>query len=349
MHAADRQRRPRIAVLLYPGCIFFEIAGAAERLARHAEIGWFSPDGTPHAASNGATLRVQGDYAAVAAWVPAAVLVPGGDPDSLLLPTNRAANALQAVAAGGALLAGICAGNLVLASAGLLRGRRGTHNYRLPFAPPEVVEATRPFWEGMAFVDADLVVDGRVITALPQAWPAWADAIAAALGLPAREPATAPITDADPTVEQMRSRVARFDQLQATADYVDALIPGCERTTWRVIGHPPDAPLPAAGYHLNLVRCDPGKAAPLHNHLTTEVFLVLDGRWEVFWGPAGARSLRLGRWDTISIPPGVSRGFRNVGDAPAHLVGIASGDDPGRIDWPAAVRQAARDAGVELP
>jgi putative intracellular protease/amidase/quercetin dioxygenase-like cupin family protein len=366
---ADRRGRPRVAVLLYPGCIFFEIARATEQLAPHAEIGWFTPDGAPHAASNGATLQARGDYAALAAWAPAAVLVPGGHPDSILRPIDRAAAALQAAAAGGALLAGICAGNLVLASAGLLRGRRGTPNDGTAQAPPEVVAATRAFWDGMQVVDAELVVDSRVITAPAQAWQAYADAVATALGLPGREPAgapitapitasssapssppmTAPITDAEPTVEQMQARVARFDRLQPTADYVDALIPGCERTTWRVIGHPGDAPLPAAGYHLNMVRCEPGKAAPLHNHLTTEVFIVLDGAWELFWGPQGARCLRLARWDTVSIPPGVSRGFRNVGHAAAHLVGIASGDDPGRINWPDAVRAAAHAAGVELP
>jgi hypothetical protein len=45
----------------------------------------------------------------------------------------------------------------------------------------------------------------------------------------------------------------------------------------------------------------------------------------------------------------VSRGFRNIGDVPAYLMGIASGADPGMIEWPASVRAAAAAAGVELP
>ncbi|MBX3635528.1 MAG: cupin domain-containing protein [Rubrivivax sp.] len=160
---------------------------------------------------------------------------------------------------------------------------------------------------------------------------------------------TAPITDADPTVAEMEARVARFARLQPTADYVDALIPGCERTTYRVLGTAPDAPLQAEGFHLNLVHCAPGKSAPLHSHLTQEVFVALTGTWEVFWGPEGTRSLRLQPWDVISIPPGLSRGFRNVGSEAAWLMGMASGQDPGRIDWPEPVRAAARAAGVELP
>lgn len=161
--------------------------------------------------------------------------------------------------------------------------------------------------------------------------------------------AQAPITGANPTVAEMEARVARFRRLVPTGDYVDAAIPGCERTTWRVLGEQPHAPLQAADFHLNLVQCDPGKSAPLHNHLTQEVFVALTGRWEVFWGPEGARSLVLEPYDTVSIPPGVSRGFRNVSDAPALLMGMASGRDPGMINWPPQVRAAARAVGVELP
>jgi mannose-6-phosphate isomerase-like protein (cupin superfamily) len=159
----------------------------------------------------------------------------------------------------------------------------------------------------------------------------------------------APITDANPSVEEMQSRVARLSALRATDAYVDARIPGFERTTYPVLGSSADAALPAADFHLNLVRCAPGKAAPLHNHLTVEVFIPLSGTWEIFWGPNGERSLTLGAWDTISVPPGVSRGFRNVGVDEAWLIGIASGIDPGRINWPDGVRALARAAGVELP
>jgi mannose-6-phosphate isomerase-like protein (cupin superfamily) len=162
-------------------------------------------------------------------------------------------------------------------------------------------------------------------------------------------PATAPITDANPTVAEMEARVARFRDLKPTDDYVDSALPGCERTTLRVLGHPPHAPLAADGFHMSIVCCDPGKAAPLHNHLTQEVFVVLTGRWEVFWGPQGERHVVLGPWDTISVPPGVSRGFRNVSTEPATLIGMASGQDPGMINWPEHVRCAARAVGVNLP
>jgi putative intracellular protease/amidase len=173
-----------VAVLLYPGCIFFEIALAAETLAgQGAKLSWFTPDGHEHAASNGGRVAADGAFSALAASRPAAVLVPGGDPRSILLPHNLAREPLQAAQAQGALLAGICAGNLVLAASGLLLGRRGTHNYTAEFAPPQKVAATAPHWAGMTYVRADLVDDGPVITAQPWAYRAWAAAIGERLGL----------------------------------------------------------------------------------------------------------------------------------------------------------------------
>lgn len=162
-------------------------------------------------------------------------------------------------------------------------------------------------------------------------------------------PRTAPITDANPSIEEMEARVARFRHLMPTHDYVDAGIPGCERTTLRVLGQQPGAPLAAEGFHMNIVRCEPGKAAPLHNHLTQEVFVALTGRWEVFWGPQGDRHITLEPWDTVSVPPGVSRGFRNVSAETAWLMGMASGEDPGMINWPEQVRAVALAAGIALP
>lgn len=98
--------------------------------------------------------------------------------------------------------------------------------------------------------------------------------------------ATAPITDANPSVAEMEARTARFRNLQPTSDYVDAAIPGCERTTCSVLGNQPSAPLQAEDFHLNIVGCEPGKSAPLHNHLTQEVFVALTGRLECSGGRA---------------------------------------------------------------
>lgn len=157
-----------------------------------------------------------------------------------------------------------------------------------------------------------------------------------------------------PTVAEMERNVARFARLAPSDAFADARLPGYARTTWTLIGDAADRaapgapPLAADAIRLNLVRCDPGGAAPLHRHPVQEVFLALDGEWEVFWGEAGEGSLRLGALDTIAVPPGVLRGFRNVGDRPAMLLAMVGGTDPGRTEWPPQVHALAAQVGVAL-
>ena len=171
------------AVLLYPGCSFFEIALAAETLAAHMPVRYFTPDGRRHAASNGTSIEVDGDIKQLEAEDAGVVLVPGGDPRALLVPEVIAASALQARAEAGSVVAGICAGNLVMAASGLLRGRRGTHNYTAEHASPEQVATTARYWEGLQFVRADLVQDGNLITSQPWAYRRYAAQVARAVGV----------------------------------------------------------------------------------------------------------------------------------------------------------------------
>jgi hypothetical protein len=47
-------------VLLYPGCIFLEVAAAVELLSEHCEMGYFTPRGESHDASNGVRMVATG-------------------------------------------------------------------------------------------------------------------------------------------------------------------------------------------------------------------------------------------------------------------------------------------------
>jgi transcriptional regulator GlxA family with amidase domain len=181
-------RRRRVVVLLYPGCIFLEIAPVLELLAPFCDIGFFTPDGTVHDASNGARILPSGPYADAAAAQADCVVVPGGDPDSIIEP-GHANECLTAAHRRGALLAGICAGGLVLARAGLLRGRRVTHNYTAEHASPEVLACTAPIWDGSVFERADIVIDRPFITAQFWARAKFAAAVAQELGLLSAEQA----------------------------------------------------------------------------------------------------------------------------------------------------------------
>jgi len=82
----------------------------------------------------------------------------------------------------------------------------------------------------------------------------------------------------------------------------------------------------AAGMTMTLAVCPPGQGPGLHNHIKTyETFTVLKGRFEVSWGDDGSERAVLGPFDTISIPPGICRAFRNVGEEEGILQVIITG------------------------
>ena len=84
----------------------------------------------------------------------------------------------------------------------------------------------------------------------------------------------------------------------------------------------------------------------MHSHLTVEVFTPLSGKWAIIWGDQGENEIVLEAWDTISVPPGVMRGFRNVGSEAACLMAILGGTDPGRVTWSTEVLEKAKKTGL---
>ena len=165
----------------------------------------------------------------------------------------------------------------------------------------------------------------------------------------------APVTEIDFSVEQMLQHVARFKEQKSTAkSFIDTRIPGHERDIFSIIGagvlEDPDLhpPIPAQDFHLSIVKCEPGKGAAMHSHLTQEVFMPLSGRWSIHWGPKGAKEVILEPYDVVSVPTHVMRGFRNVGDRTALLLAIVGGNDPGKVGWPEEMKAMARATGFEL-
>jgi mannose-6-phosphate isomerase-like protein (cupin superfamily) len=79
-----------------------------------------------------------------------------------------------------------------------------------------------------------------------------------------------------------------------------------------------------------------------------EVFMPLQGSWAIIWGDEGENELVLNQWDVVSVPPGVNRGFRNVGTGTGHLLVVLGGTDPGRVAWVDNVMSAVREKGFDL-
>jgi hypothetical protein len=78
--------------------------------------------------------------------------------------------------------------------------------------------------------------------------------------------------------------------------------------------------------------------------------LVGPGCFRSIWRRSGANEplVCLEAWDTISVPPGVMSGFRNVGREPACLMAILGGTDPGRVTWPPEVLEKAKTTGLRF-
>ena len=156
--------------------------------------------------------------------------------------------------------------------------------------------------------------------------------------------------------DEMEKRVARFKDLRpSTKAFIDSLIPGHEREIFNIIGRgvtedPTLQPAitDARDFNLTLVQAEPGKGAALHAHPTVEVFMSLSGRWGVYWGDQGENEIVLEQWDTISVPPGVMRGFRNAGTQAGYLIAILGGTDAGHVAWAPQVLERAKETGLKL-
>jgi mannose-6-phosphate isomerase-like protein (cupin superfamily) len=159
------------------------------------------------------------------------------------------------------------------------------------------------------------------------------------------------------TPETMESeRTARFNDLTPSlAAFVDTRIPEHEREIFNVIGRgvtedPDLAPAisDAKNFNVTYVRCKPGTGAALHSHPTVEVFFVMDGRFDVIWGDGGKHRATLEKFDIISVPVGVMRGFENTGTGEGLLMAILGGDDAGYVEWDPAVLARAKETGMEI-
>lgn len=158
------------------------------------------------------------------------------------------------------------------------------------------------------------------------------------------------------TKAQMTKRVSRFKDAQWNPRaFIDTVLPQFERELFGIIGTgaKEDQSIPPRiketdGYGMSFIKCAPQKGTGLHDHTTSEVFMVLTGQWSVHWGDEGENELILDPLDAISVPAGVMRGFRNVSDETAMLLAIVSGNKPDRIIWSSQVMDAVRAKGFEF-
>ena len=149
------------------------------------------------------------------------------------------------------------------------------------------------------------------------------------------------------TADDVASRTARFDKLQAMSTLKDnPVVPEAARDIFLARKIMPivleqtqnafgsiAAIFGAAGLTMNISVCPPGQGPGLHaHHKTFETFFVLDGSFEFSVNDDGGEKVVLNQWDTLSVPPGVCRGFRNIADRDSTLLTVITGGVHDRND-----------------
>lgn len=173
-----------VVILLYPGCTIAEVVALSTRLRNAGrQVLHVATAHEPIADESGLTMVPDNALKSVDPATVEVLAIPGGDPGSVM-EDEAVAEFVRAVGGTG-IVAGICAGVLVMARAGVLVGRKATHNYRAPWAPIEVEQFVSEFWAGVD-VEADptvgVVTDDRLITALPGAANEFAVTVATVAG-----------------------------------------------------------------------------------------------------------------------------------------------------------------------
>lgn len=161
------------------------------------------------------------------------------------------------------------------------------------------------------------------------------------------------------TRDQLEKRIVRYGELKpCKTAFIDAHTPGSDqKENFTIIGggvsESPDQHVhikETPGFNIGAAGQPPICKNSLHSHRTAEVFFVLKGSWEFFWGRWGdAGRVRLEEGDIFNIPTGIFRGFQNVGNDYGMIMAILGGDDAGGgVVWAPQVIENASAHGLIL-
>lgn len=131
------------------------------------------------------------------------------------------------------------------------------------------------------------------------------------------------------TSEQVhRDYIVRFHDLKDRGIplmFIDSVLPGHQRMNYSVIGdtasenpeYEPAITVPHK-FQIGMGFAATGNGPAYHTHEYVEMFLILKGKWRFYWGsdpdPAKAEGEAiLRKWDLITLPPGLYRGFEVAG------------------------------------
>lgn len=221
--------KPTIGIVLYPDCIFFEVALAAEVLSKDYQIVALTPEGNPHIGSNGLQFSNTMSYRDFDLTNCKGLLVPGGDPGSIA--ENKDVDELiKNAVAKNCIIGAICAGPFVLAKAGVLRGIKIAHGYE-----KEQLDFLKDFFEDTILTNEPFVQDGLFVTAKPNHYVDFAFMFAARIKAVSKE-------DTDDLIAYYKGGEVRAEgKLHHVEIYVSDLEKSTQFWSWLLCEH--------LGYH----------------------------------------------------------------------------------------------------
>lgn len=141
------------------------------------------------------------------------------------------------------------------------------------------------------------------------------------------------------------------DMVERETALLDSFICGFQRTTTlffgRIVSNPADLPTfkDWLGYSMTYNNVPPGNGNALHLHNSMEIFVALDGPFEIGYGTKGEHSAVLQPMDFVACPAGVYHYYKNVDPSQqAQILTIL----PGRptVTWSPDVVERARERGA---
>jgi len=127
--------------------------------------------------------------------------------------------------------------------------------------------------------------------------------------------------------------LAKYKELEDLDSVIlDTYLPIGKRTTQLVYGRIVSNPFTKSkiptfpGFNMTIQEVPSGNGNGAHIHKNTEVFLFLDGDWEIGYGYDATEKEVLKGGDLIVVPAYECRTYLNVGRTPGHILTILTGE-----------------------
>merc|ERR1712083_406577 len=140
--------------------------------------------------------------------------------------------------------------------------------------------------------------------------------------------------------------VAKYSELEELDSVIlDTFLPSGKRSTSLIYGRIVSNPFTKAkiptfpGYNQTVQEVPPGNGNGAHIHQNTEIFLFLDGKWEIGYGYDATEKEVLEGGDLIVVPAYECRTYTNIGTTPGHILTILAG-----VSWVQFDRKVVEEA-----